>query len=85
MIKENVSYNGKNYKRVVKKTAYNNFNTGKTILVIPVNVRFNNMWIQPTSICKKSINETFDSFINHYSYYNCNNELGNYPKYYIEE
>ena len=84
MIKENVTYNGKNYKRVAKKTAYNNFKNNKTILVLPVNVRFDNMWVQPTAISKSSIDETFDSFINSYSYYNCDNELGEYPKYYIE-
>lgn len=71
-------------KRINKTAARKIFENGGVVYICPVNVcpqraipyefpRYNTSWL------------SFDAFINHYSYYHCNNHLGHYPAYYIDE
>jgi hypothetical protein len=77
----------KEYKRINKKLArslYNKDNTSCIVIyLLPCKVNLNNMWISLTPI-KKYLHGDFDTNINAYEYYNCNNELGYYASYYIE-
>jgi hypothetical protein len=83
MLNEIVQLQGKNYKRITKKTASRLYIKNEKLLIIPNLVRFNNSWIKPTSI-DNSNNLTFDQQINNYAYYNLNTEIGTYIKFYIE-
>lgn len=73
---------GKQYKRVTKKTAKQFYDQGQKVLLLPVNIRFENPWISPFELKKNGY--SFNNEINKYEFYNCNNtEVGNYAKYYI--
>lgn len=53
-----------------------------TVNMLPCKVRLENMWMSPYEIKLTSLEE-LEKTINQYAYYNCNNELGYYPAYYI--
>ena len=50
--------------------------------MIPCKVGLNSAWIQPVEKEVTSIDE-LEKAINEFEYYNCNNEVGRYPHYYI--
>lgn len=57
------------------------------IYIIPCKMNPLNNWCSPMLINSnnlKSIND-FKNYLNHYSYYNLNNEMGLYPSFYIKE
>lgn len=81
MNKEVVNYQNWLYTRITKKTAKNIYTSCK-VVAIPVNVSVGNMWIDFFEIDK---NVDFDKQVAEYIYYNCNNETGNYLKFYIED
>lgn len=62
------------------------YNEGKDIYVHPCNMCFDNVWQTP---CKININDNFwgaEDFrgrISDYKYYNCDNERGKYPNFFI--
>jgi len=73
--------------KVNRKTAERLISDGYTIKVIPCKVRLRNLWFESARISLKKLNELgtdFEKFINEYSYYNCNNELGKHPSYYLD-
>lgn len=87
MRKETFFYRqGINYKRVTKTIAHKYYNEGCNIIIAPVNA---NMYYMHFDLwLKTNINEYQDSFerlVNNFSWYNCNSELGNYCKYFVNE
>lgn len=70
--------------RVQKQKARSLHKAGKTIYVLPSNIRLGNAWIQPCEIPAYGEEDNeFDKFCNAYTYYNCNNECGKYIHFYI--
>ncbi len=81
------------YSRVNKTKARRLYNEGKTLYLVPNKCRFDfdGFWIPPYKINKiesfewQGVTKDFDKLINSFEYYNCNNELGTYTHFYIEE
>nr|DAO52123.1 MAG TPA: hypothetical protein [Caudoviricetes sp.] len=78
---------GISWTRISKRRARALYDAGYTITVAPVNMRLNNVWCTYIRIGRKlkfSLDDSFDSLVNDYEYYNCNsNEVGHYPAYYV--
>lgn len=76
---------GEIYTRVNKTKAKKLYNEGYNILVMPCNYgQLNNLWTIDVEINNRS-NKDFNNVINEFIYYNCNNEVGKYPNFYINE
>lgn len=67
-----------------KLKARNLYNKGFTIALLPCNVRSLTGIVQPVRITKQP-GMDFDKIVNEYEYYNCNNELGKYTHFYVDE
>jgi len=68
---------------VNKTKAKRLFNEGKDVWILPSNMRIDNIWIQPALLNKKN-GVDFDTLVNGYMYYNCNNETGKNVHYFVE-
>lgn len=79
------------YVRISKKAAKKHFLSGKNIYICMCNVRPFGYWYDFGTYINKAesgyinISEYFDQFINAYTYYNANYEMGYYPSYYIKQ
>lgn len=72
--------------KINKTKARKLFNEGKEIHLLPCKARFGGMWLgEGAVISNKILTSAFDTIVNEYIYYNCNNELGKYPAYYIKK
>lgn len=71
-------------RKVNVNTARKMFDAENTVYLLPNKVRLGSVWIQPCAIDNKC-EESFDSHVNAYRYYNCNNEVGNSVAYYVSE
>lgn len=73
--------------QVTKTKAKNAFNDDKNVWLHPCLMRLNNVWQKPYCFNKAKYNDTpnFETIINNYRYYNCNNQLGTYPIFFIEK
>lgn len=77
--------------QVSKRKAEKVYNSNKNIWVHPCNMTINNVWQTPYFFNKALLDTkysdapTFDNLINQYQYYNCNNQVGNYPIFFIEK
>ena len=78
------------YKLNNKTIARKMFNDGQEIQLYTNKVRPGNMWISPYVTSKQLIKEAgglkstdFDVMLNHFEYYNCNNENGYYTSFYV--
>jgi len=80
------TYNGKRYRRIRKDVARRKFKEGETIHLLASNLRFGSMfWHTGWPIGKNHLYPNdFDSHVRDYVWYNCDNESGYYPSYYIE-
>lgn len=73
-------------KQINKTQAKKLYNNGESIFIHPCNMIFDNMWQIPYKI---NINdnmwgaENFDGRISDYTYYNCDNERGKYPNFFV--
>lgn len=80
----------RNVKQVTKTAAKKAFNKGETIWLHPCNMRLNNPWgIRPCPIDKEQAfyvdeSRAFEAVVNNFKYYNCDNERGKYPIYFIK-
>lgn len=83
MYKDVQEYQGKTWTRVTFRVAKREFNAERGVLLLPVNVRFDNKWIPPFEV-SQSNSQAFESIKEAYEYNNCNTELGRYCKYYVE-
>lgn len=75
-------------KQINKTLARKLYDSGKSIYVHPCNMIFDSVWQSPYCInVKDNIwgAENFDGRINDYMYYNCDNECGKYPCFFIVE
>ena len=64
------------------------YNEGKAIYLQSCNMRFNNMWQSACPISKSAeqwAEQDFDRTVNEYTYYNCDNERGKYPNFFIKK
>lgn len=78
-------------RKVTKPMARKLYNEGKVIYLVPCKCRVNenknlNSSIQVTSYGLKSQDGavSFETMLNRFEYYNCNNETGKYTHFYIE-
>lgn len=77
------------YVRVSKNLARKAFNSGSCVLIAPVNVNPNFWHGSLVHYCNYDYNcdfepsKQFERVCNSIIYYNCNNELGKYLKYYL--
>lgn len=75
-------------KKINKRQARKEFYDGKKVGLLPCNVTKDNRWM---SICwidadSRSDNDRdFDQIVNEFEYYSCNNEMGRYAAYYIND
>lgn len=77
------NYNDGTFKKVTKTTAKKLFEAGKNIYLIPCKACINSYWFSPYRV-NKDCENTFQSIVNSFEYYNCNNELGKYTAFYVE-
>ena len=69
--------------RVSKLKAKRLFQEGVTIYLYPCMANPSSIWLSPPGI-NAEYDSSFDTIVNHYEYYNCNNELGRYAKFFVE-
>ena len=72
------------YIRINKSAARKLYNAGKEFLIIPCKCRPGGAWLTGFTVNSNNSAVSFDSYINEFTYYNCNNELGKYPAFYKE-
>ena len=91
---KNWNYKGKKLVRINAKKARNILEhpkqfDGVTLYMLPINANPDSPWIDgffELTIDFDSMDAVDNNrYVNELVYYNCNNELGNYLKYYIEE
>lgn len=80
--------------RVSRATAKKLFLAGKRIALFPANANVNSLWNIPTILSRKDkekfvedeigMANIFEDTCNSYQYYNCNNHMGKYPKFFAE-
>lgn len=75
----------KNWNRVSRVKAKKAFESGQTILIAPVNANMDYMFQLWCDVNKSRGWDSFEQMENNFRWYNCNRELGMYPKYFIEE
>ena len=81
---------GCTYRRISKSNARRLFADGKTLIIAPIYANMNSPWhlwaiMQFNGIDGADPNTDFERIVNSFIYYNCQGELGRYPKYYIPE
>lgn len=84
MNKYSFENDGKTWKRVTKKQAMEDYNSGFTVLFCPVKMRPFTPWHLEVCVDKSS-GRSFDNTVNEFEYYNCNRETGMYTAFYIQE
>ena len=73
-------------KQINKATARELYKEGKPFIIVPCNMRPDGMFaIKMRPWLGYTDNISFDNFYNEFCYYNCNNETGRYPRFYVEE
>lgn len=68
-------------KKINKTAARKLYEKEVPFIIVPCNMR-------PDSVFAMKIRhffKTFNNFYSEYCYYNCNNETGHYPSFYIED
>ncbi len=71
--------------RITKKTACKLYNSGVDVIILPHKANPFYSGFYPSYFNINSTSKPFDNFINEFTYYNCCNELGYYPAFYIKE
>ena len=69
--------------RINKRVARKLFNEGKTLWITACNMRPECGLLMNAGTYENELVD-FDMFVNSFTYYNCNNETGRYPAFYIE-
>jgi hypothetical protein len=78
---------GTTYKRITKAQAFKLFEQGHTVIIAPVKANMEyifHLWSIMTYIPNEleTPRHAFNRILNSFIYYNCNNELGLYPKFF---
>ena len=74
--------------QIAKQKARRLYEQGKTIYLQSCNMRFDNMWQSACPISKSTeqwIDQDFDKTVNEFTYYNCDNERGKYPNFFVKK
>lgn len=71
------------FEKINKSRARKEFDTGHPIWIAACHLR-PETGIRLNSDCYKNLGQDFDKIINAFQYYNCNNDTGYYPAYYLE-
>ena len=74
-------------RQVSKTRARRLYEDGKTIYMLACKMRYNNVWQSPCPMNKKLRaweNHTFDTIVNEFTFYNCDNERGKYPCFFVK-
>lgn len=89
MINISFTHNGTNYHRITKDIARKAYNAGKRVVLCACKVNPCSVWIPVFEACIDEYSQeekpAFDTLVNSYEYYNCNNRLGSYAAYYIAQ
>ena len=80
----NYNYNG--FKRINKKQARNCFINGGTLHIQASNLPVDSKLMTPYVVNHHNVDDTdtFDSVVNAFEWYNCDNERGKYATYYVK-
>ena len=77
-------YELNNYKRISKKAAERAYYDGVTIILTPYKMNPENEFFNLNAAININNCDTFENAVNAFTFYNCNNETGKYPAYYIK-
>lgn len=88
---EVILMDGKKVRQVTIRKAESAYNSGKDVWMHSCNMRLNNHWQRPYMVSKEKTEDnaftcgsTFKQIVNDFTYYNCDNERGKYPIFFIE-
>lgn len=94
MLNLTFDYKGKSYKQISKASARKLFIAGGKVVICPANMRPFSMWHLEYIMKRAYVSDfilddigasnIFNEIVNNFKYYNCNNETGNYIRYYAE-
>lgn len=70
------------YQKIDKRAARKLYDNNQPVFIIPCKCSPGAMWLTGFEMVKED--QTFDQFVNAFTYYNCNYELGYYPAFYKE-
>ena len=68
--------------KINKSTARKLFDSKKPVVIIPCKCHPESVWFTGFEM-ENDGSRTFDQFVNEFTYYNCNYELGRYPAFYV--
>lgn len=71
-------------KRVDKREARKRFYEGEDIYLKPCKINPTSKWVD-YAIANKTLSGFFDSLVNVFEYYNCNNKTGTYASFYVAD
>lgn len=69
-------------KKINKTVARKLFNSKKPVIIIPCKCHPGGVWFTGFEM-ENDGSRSFDQFVNEFTYYNCNSELGNRPAFYV--
>jgi hypothetical protein len=72
-------------KKINKVTARKLYNEGKEFWITACNMRPKAGILIGSMSFERMADIPFDTMVNSFTYYNCDNERGRYPAYYVEE
>lgn len=75
----------KQMKQITKVTARKLYNEGKEFWITACNMRPQTGILIGSTSFERLADIPFDTMVNSFTYYNCDNERGRYPAYYVEE
>lgn len=77
-------------RQVSSATARKMYIEGKTMWLLPCNMKVNNVWQKPQPFTLANTTDPFalkiamfEMVVDSYQYYNCNNKRGRYPIYFV--
>ena len=79
---EYITIEDKSVKQVNKTVAKCLYDKGETVYLNACNMRLDNMWTSPIPLNNKA-GEKFNTMVNAYEYYNCDNERGLYANFFV--
>ena len=72
-------------KKITKVTARKLYNESKEFWITACNMRPEAGILIGSTSFERLADIPFDTMVNSFTYYNCDNERGRYPAYYVEE
>jgi hypothetical protein len=70
--------------RISKQAAKKRYEAQQLVVITPCKCAPGNKWCIENRMFNVG-GRTFDQYVNEWSYYNCNSELGRYPAFYVKE